>query len=108
MNRSRGSLRAALAALAAVPALAAPAQAAPQWHSGAIARTQVLNCGSVIIGNPRLEIGVMASAQFFADSNDLPDVGQVFYGRTEVGAVGSPCAGQSVAVEVVPPAGVEL
>ena len=97
-----------LACLAAVLIAAEAADAAPSWRVGTIERSAVLNCPSVIGGFPYSEVGAMVDAEVHVDDSDLPKVGEVFYVRTVPAAIGQPCAGQHVAVELVPPAGVEL
>jgi hypothetical protein len=85
-----------------------PAAAAPAWSGGTVERSQVINCPSQIAGSPYPEVGTMTNAELYADPDALPRVGDVFYARTIPGAVGRPCADQAVAVEVVPPVGVQV
>jgi hypothetical protein len=90
-------------------ALAAPVPAlgAKKWIAGSIEKSTVVNCPSLIAGAPIQEVGAVANAEFLADKNKLPRVGQAFYTRTQPAAVGRPCADQAVGVELVLPAGVK-
>jgi hypothetical protein len=94
--------------LIALLALCPVAQAKRKWVAGTIERSSVVNCPSVIGGVPYNEVGAVANAESFVDQHRLPRVGQTFYVRTEPGAIGHPCANQSVAVEIVLPRRVEL
>ena len=68
------------------------------------------NCPSQIFGSPYTEIGLGARADVLLDAADLPTVGEVFYARVGLAAVGNPLCGdpQGVYVEVYPPVGVSL
>jgi hypothetical protein len=80
---------------------AGPAQAATEWHGGTNEHSYVGNC------NFQVEPGIDAYAQFQADQQALPRVGDVFYVRTIAGRVGSGCGiDMKVHVEIVPPVGV--
>ena len=98
----------AIVALGLVLASAVPAEAAPGWVLGSVERSSVINCPSLISDNPYREVGAIAGAELLVGRRSLPRVGEVFYVRTRPGAVGRPCADQSVAVEVVLPVGVKL
>jgi hypothetical protein len=92
---------AVLLTLAAATISPAAAAAAPEWHSGTNESSYVGNC----LLAP--EAGITAFAEWQADEQALPRVGDVFYVRTIAGRVGSGCgSGMSVHVEVIPPAGV--
>jgi hypothetical protein len=86
-----------LAALLAAP----PAQAALQWHSGNSESSYVLNC------NFAQEPGIQANAEFQADPQALPRVGDVFYVRSVIARIGDGCGIDMLGhVEIVPPPGV--
>ncbi len=101
----RTAALATLVGLALAISSAAPAEAARQWVIGTSERSTVLNCTSVVIGEPYAEPGLTADAAWFVDKRKLPRVGEVFYVRTFFGAVGRPCVEQTAAVEVVLPRG---
>lgn len=105
---ARTAALATLVGFALAISSAAPAEAARQWTIGTSERSTVLNCTSVVLGEPYAEPGAMADAAWFVDKRKLPRVGDVFYVRTFFGAVGRPCVEQSAAVEVVLPRGVRL
>src|SRR4051812_9676715 len=87
--------------LVAAALVAAPAQAAPEWHMGSTEQSLVGNC----LLNP--ETGIAATAFFQSDPQLLPKVGGVFYVRTVAARVGSGCGSQMrVHVETVLPTGV--
>ena len=96
------------AAIAGVLAFCPVVEAKRSWVAGSIERSSILNCPSVITGAPYTEVGAAANAEAFVDRRRLPRVGSTFYVRTEPGAIGRPCADQSVAVEIVLPRGVRL
>jgi hypothetical protein len=106
----RGAFRAVAVAVVALAAAAAPAQAAPEWIQGVPETSTVVNCPSQIFGSPYTEIGLGARADVLLDAADLPTVGEVFYARVGLAAVGNPLCGdpQGVYVEVYPPVGVSL
>jgi hypothetical protein len=108
-SRSLGrSLPAACATLLGALLLAAPAQAAPDWELGLPEETTEESCFS--LANPDLviyETNVSARAGMLIDKQSLPRVGDVFYGAVWIGQVRG-CFQDSVAPEVLPPAGVEL
>jgi hypothetical protein len=86
--------------LAAVLA-AAPAEAAPQWHSGTSESSYVLDC------NFSQQPGIQANAEFQSDPQAVPTVGQVFYVRSVIARIGDGCGIDMLGhVEIVPPPGV--
>jgi hypothetical protein len=88
---------------------AAPsAQAATRWFDGNVSRSQITNCASIIINQPRTEDGAWNWVGFFSDENNAPDAGQVFYVHTVFAAVGNACSGQRGYPEISLPAGVDL
>jgi hypothetical protein len=91
----------AFTSLLAALIVAAPAQAALQWHTGTSESSYVLNC------NFAQEPGIQANAQFQADPQALPGVGQVFYVRSVIARIGDGCGIDMLGhVEIVPPPGV--
>src|SRR4051794_24400878 len=91
----------ATALTAAALLAAAPAYAAQQWNGGSTEQSTVSNC------NFDPETGIIANAEFQADSAALPKVGDVFYVRTIPGRVGNACGiDMNVHLEIVPPVGV--
>lgn len=90
-----------LAALSLVVLRPAPAHAADwwesstaQWYDGGISYSQVINCPSMIFGNPYYEYGIGAFASYAADpTNARPAVGDTTFIRYSVYGMGVPCAG---------------
>jgi hypothetical protein len=98
-----------LAVLAALLLTAPTAQATPQWFDGAVAKSVVLNCPSVIANHPYEEEGAWSWVGFHGDPNDFPDPGQVYYIRVVTGLVGNPCPGGMYSYpEISLPTGVQL
>jgi hypothetical protein len=97
-------MRRALAlALLALALSAGPAAAAPTWHSGEIESSTVTNC------NFMPEKGIDNLAQFHADENALPKVGDTFYVRMLPARSGNGCGiAMHVHPEIVLPEGVSL
>jgi hypothetical protein len=97
-------MRRALALALLVLALSAvPAVAAPTWHSGEIESSTVTNC------NFMPEKGINNLAQFHADPQALPKVGDTFYVRMLPARSGNGCGiAMHVHPEVVLPEGVSL
>jgi hypothetical protein len=110
---ARTSVR-AVAALLATPLLAAvaaaPAGAAPDWNFGLPEETQELTCASIGAGplvGTQTEVGTSTRAGQLVDPQDIPEVGEVFYGGVMIAAVGG-CAAKNVIPEIVPPLGVDV
>jgi hypothetical protein len=110
---ARTSVR-AVATLLAMPALiavsAAPATAAPYWNYGLPEETQELTCTSIGAGplvGTQTEVATSTRAGMLVDPQDIPKVGEVFYGGVMISAVGG-CTAKTVIPEVVPPLGVDL
>jgi hypothetical protein len=110
---ARRSVR-AVAALLATPVLiavaAAPAAAAPDWNYGLPEETRELTCASIGAGplvGTQTEVGTSTRAGMLVDPQDIPSVGEVFYGGVMIAAVGG-CTAKAVIPEVVPPLGVDL
>jgi len=102
-TRSRAIRTLSVTAVGLLAALlaAAPAQAALQWHTGTSESSIVLNC------NFAQEPGIQANAEFQADPQALPRVGEVFYVRSVIARIGDGCGIDMLGhVEVVPPPGV--
>lgn len=101
--------RAAALALGSV-ALAAPAaaQAAPTWQDGVSQSSYITNCASIIFNNPYTETGANSYVGFYADPNDLPDTGQIYYVHTVFVALGNSCSGQYGYPELTLPPGTQL
>jgi hypothetical protein len=91
----------ALTSLLAALFAAAPAEAALQWHSGTSESSYVLDC------NFSQQPGIQANAEFQADPQALPRVGDVFYVRSVIARIGDGCGIDMLGhVEIVPPPGV--
>ena len=110
---ARSSVR-AVAALLVTPALiavaAAPAAAAPDWNFGLPEETQELTCTSIGAGplvGTQTEVGTSTRTGQLVDAQNIPRVGEVFYGGVMIAAVGG-CAAKNVIPEIVPPLGVEV
>ena len=99
-----------LATVALLAVAAAPAAAAPEWNYGLPEETQELTCTSIGAGplvGTQTEVATSARAGMLVDAQDIPKVGEVFYGGVMIGAVGG-CTAKTVIPEVVPPLGVDL
>jgi hypothetical protein len=104
MRRLLLSLCVAAALAAAAPA----AHAAPAWYDGNVAKSYAINCPSQIFGNPYIEEVGWSWVGFYADINNLPDAGQVFYVHIVTGLVGNPCPGGMYSYpEISLPSGVQ-
>jgi hypothetical protein len=80
---------------------ASPAVAAPEWHSGTSESSYVLDC------NFSQQPGIQANAEFQADPQAIPRVGEVFYVRSVIARIGDGCGIDMLGhVEIVPPPGV--
>lgn len=114
-RKRRLPLTAALALLTALCsavlglATVSPASAAVQWNDGSARYTTVVNCPSIIFGNPYTENGIGAYAGHAVDlETDQPKVGEIFYIHLEVFGLGNPCAGTVVQPRFNLPAGVSF
>jgi hypothetical protein len=105
--RSR-AVRVAAVAAAVSLICAGAAQAAPRWNEGLIEKSTITNCVSIIGGYPYSEEGAWSWTGFWADPNDLPNVGEVFYVHSVFAAVGNACSGQYGYPEFKLPSGVSL
>jgi hypothetical protein len=104
----------AAAVLVATAALlaggAAPAASAPNWNYGLPEETQEQTCASIGAGplvGTQTEVGTSTRAGQLVDAQDIPKVGEVFYGGVMIAAVGG-CAAKNVIPEIVPPLGVDV
>lgn len=105
----RGRLCGALALLAMGTALAtAPAAtAAPQWHDGNFASTSVSCLDG--FGGSNTYTATQSYTGFYADANNLPQVGDFFYVHNVTASVApSGCPGFYEVPEFVPPPGAQL
>ena len=95
---------------ALMAAAAAPASAAPDWNFGLPEELYEQTCASIgaggLIGYQE-ELGTSVRAGVYVDPQNIPKIGEVFYGGVMIAAVGG-CSDKSAIPEVVPPAGVEL
>ncbi|MEI6374775.1 MAG: hypothetical protein WCP26_13430 [Actinomycetes bacterium] len=102
----------ALAVIAlGLPVLAGvgPAAASPGYLDGGFANSSIINCGSVIWGNPYSEFGLMTYTGYYGDLNSSPPspkAGDTFYVHVVVGGAGNSCAGQYAWVDLALPTGV--
>ena len=88
-------------------AFSAPAaQAAAQWYDGNVSRSYITNCASIIFPPAYTEEGAWNWVGFWADANNLPNPGEVFYVHTVIGAVGNACSGQRTYPSLSLPSGV--
>ena len=87
---------------------AAPAVAAPEWNDGLPEDHFTQTCESIGgVGGFREEHSSQVKAGTFVDPQNIPNVGDVFYARVAMAAVGG-CGDKSFIPEVVPPLGVEM
>ena len=84
---------AVLGALLALLLTAPAAVAAPGWIDGGAKYVYATNCASIIFGSPYIEAEAATYASFYADPNNLPDAGEVFYIRMVAAGLGRPCSG---------------
>jgi hypothetical protein len=82
-----------LGALLALLLTAPSALAAPGWIDGNAKYVYAPNCPSIIFGSPYIEAEAATYASFYADTNNLPDAGEVFYIRMVAAGIGNPCGG---------------
>jgi hypothetical protein len=88
-------------ALLVVVLPARSAEAALQWHPGTSESSYVLDC------NFNQQPGIQANAEFQADPQAIPRVGDVFYVRSVIARIGDGCGIDMLGhVEIVPPPGV--
>ena len=94
--------------VAAGLAAATPAAAAPEWNDGLPEDHFTQTCESIGGGGGyREEHSSQVKAGTFVDAQNIPRVGDVFYARVAMAAVGG-CTDKSFVPEVVPPLGVEV
>jgi Ca2+-binding RTX toxin-like protein len=82
-----------------------------KFFDGAISYSSVLNCPSVIMGNPYQERGAGVYVGFFADPDEtppVPSVNQTVYIRVVAYGLGNSCSGQRFFPGFQLPAGVEF
>ena len=108
--RSKTQRVAAVLALSSAlgAAAATSASAAAEWDYGLPEYDYEQTCQSIGGGGGYYEeVGTSTRTGMLVDGQDLPRVGEVFYGGVMIAAVGG-CSAKSVIPEVVPPLGVEL
>jgi hypothetical protein len=87
---------------------AQPAAAAPEWNDGLPEDHFTQTCESIGgVGGYREEHSSQVRAGTLVDPQKIPKVGEVFYARVAMAAVGG-CTDKSFIPEVVPPLGVEV
>lgn len=107
--RAIGALTVALLLTLIGVGWAPEARAAVTWNDGGIRYTTVVNCSSIIFGNPYTENGIGAYAGHAVDADtERPKVGEIFYIHVEVFGLGSPCSGTVVQPRFNLPAGVSF
>src|SRR5690606_31028582 len=80
------------------------ASAAYQWYDGVMQSSQTVNCG--IMGTPTVGPGTSAYVGAYADPQaNMPAAGQTYYVHIVAGAVGNPCSGQIIYMDIILPAG---
>ena len=104
--------RRAVAAFVVTAGLAAfaaePAAAAPEWNDGLPEDHFTQTCESIGGGGGyREELSSQVKAATLVDPQNIPEVGEVFYARVAMAAVGG-CGDKSFIPEVVAPRGVEV
>ena len=107
--RDHQRARAVLAVAAGlVVFVATPAAAAPVWNDGLPEDHFTQTCESIGgVGGYREEHSSQVKAGTFVDAQNIPRVGDVFYARVAMAAVGG-CTDKSFIPELVPPLGVEV
>jgi hypothetical protein len=95
-----------ISALQPMPAVAQPtAPTSVVWYNGAIAYSTVINCASIILGNPYSEAGAGTYTGFQADlATNQPGPNQTYYIHIVVAGIGNPCPGTLVYPEISLPA----
>ena len=91
----------AILAIICVLSAATQVTAASNWLYGVSTNTQTINCWSQIQGSPYVE--QLTSEQVAYDTQVIPKVGDIYYGRIDVYTTGNPCAGPYAHVEVALP-----
>lgn len=108
MSPLRAAKRALLSLVTAL-AITNTARATPTWFDGTVAQSFITSCSSVIIGSPNIVVGTQAFVGVRVDLQDLPVVGEVFYARIIVPALGDTCSGFFLAApEFALPSGVDI
>ena len=107
--RAHQRTAAVVAVTAGIAAFAAqPAPAAPEWNDGLPEDHFTQTCESIGgVGGYREEHSSQVRTGTFVDAQNIPKVGEVFYARVAMAAVGG-CGEKSFIPEVVPPLGVEV
>ena len=107
--RAHQRTAAVVAVTAGMAAFAAqPAPAAPEWNDGLPEDHFTQTCESIGgVGGYREEHSSQVRAGTFVDAQNIPKVGEVFYARVAMAAVGG-CGEKSFIPEVVAPLGVEV
>ena len=99
---------AAFTVAAGLAAFARPAAAAPAWNDGLPEDHFTQTCESIGgVGGYREEHSSQVRTGTFVDAQSIPRVGEVFYARVTMAAVGG-CGDKSFIPEVVAPLGVEV
>ena len=81
------------------------APTAAVWYNGPIAYSTVINCASIILGNPYTEAGAGAYVGFRVDlAANQPGPNQTYYIHIVIGGIGNPCPGTLVYPEISLPA----
>ena len=80
------------------------ASAAYQWYDGSIQYSQTVNCG--IMGTPTAGPGIGTFVGAYADpQNNMPAAGQTYYVHIFAMAIGNPCSGQIIYMDMILPPG---
>lgn len=99
-RRARRAFLVAVVALVSALGLATPPAAharVVQWYDGSIAYSTVINCPSMIQGNPYTEYGLGTFVGQTADSETSePKTGQAFALHIYIAGMGMPCSGGSI------------
>ena len=99
---------AAFTVAAGLAAFARPAAAGPAWNDGLPEDHFTQTCESIGgVGGYREEHSSQVRTGTFVDAQSIPRVGEVFYARVTMAAVGG-CGDKSFIPEVVAPLGVEV
>lgn len=75
------------------------------WYDGTIQYTVIINCYSIIQGNPYSEYGVGTYVGYLANPNSYqPSPNIPYYAHVVVSGVGNPCSGTRAYIEIQLPA----
>jgi hypothetical protein len=104
-QRVRAAIWAVAITAAIALALPAHALASASWNDGPLQESQILNCASIIFGNPYTEAGSGTYVGQYLDQAAPPHIGDLYYVHVVVYGLGNACAGQYADIQLQLPQG---